>query len=162
MIRSRKSAEAALGVTIKPPFGLPANVVKMRSISVPLRASIGLTSTLNESAVFSMATTRFLQENLVGSRIIATRVTPGAICLSKSSHFPPMLGSNSIKPVKLPPGFSILAISLRLTGSLVPMKTIGIAGDCEDYAVVKYAALRELGVSPDDLRLVIVQDESGR
>ena len=33
------------------------------------------------------------------------------------------------------------------------------AGDCEDYAIVKYVALRELGVLPDDLRLVIVQDE---
>jgi predicted transglutaminase-like cysteine proteinase len=41
-----------------------------------------------------------------------------------------------------------------------PLQTLGNgAGDCEDYAVVKYAALRELGVSPDDLRLVIVQDK---
>ena len=27
------------------------------------------------------------------------------------------------------------------------------AGDCEDYAILKYLALREAGVSPDDLRL---------
>jgi predicted transglutaminase-like cysteine proteinase len=41
-----------------------------------------------------------------------------------------------------------------------PLQTLGNgAGDCEDYAIVKYAALRELGVLPDDLRLVIVQDE---
>jgi predicted transglutaminase-like cysteine proteinase len=41
-----------------------------------------------------------------------------------------------------------------------PLQTLGNgAGDCEDYAIVKYAALRELGISPDDLRLVIVQDE---
>ncbi len=33
MIRSRKIAENALGVTIRPPFGLPANVVMTRSIS---------------------------------------------------------------------------------------------------------------------------------
>ena len=32
------------------------------------------------------------------------------------------------------------------------------AGDCEDYATVKYAVLRELGISPRDLRLVVVQD----
>ena len=41
-----------------------------------------------------------------------------------------------------------------------PLQTMsGEAGDCEDYAIVKYAALRELGISVDDLRLVIVQDE---
>jgi predicted transglutaminase-like cysteine proteinase len=30
------------------------------------------------------------------------------------------------------------------------------AGDCEDYAILKYLALREAGVSPNDLRLLIV------
>lgn len=41
-----------------------------------------------------------------------------------------------------------------------PLQTLGSqAGDCEDYAIVKYVALRELGILPDDLRLVIVQDE---
>ncbi len=32
------------------------------------------------------------------------------------------------------------------------------AGDCEDYAIAKYVALREVGVSAGDLRLVIVHD----
>jgi predicted transglutaminase-like cysteine proteinase len=32
------------------------------------------------------------------------------------------------------------------------------AGDCEDYAIVKYVALRQLGVAPNDLRLLIVYD----
>ena len=41
-----------------------------------------------------------------------------------------------------------------------PLQTLGSgAGDCEDYAIVKYAALRELGVSADDLRVVIVRDD---
>src|SRR5262249_4647339 len=31
------------------------------------------------------------------------------------------------------------------------------AGDCEDYAILKYLALREAGISPDDLRLLIVR-----
>lgn len=30
------------------------------------------------------------------------------------------------------------------------------AGDCEDYAILKYVALREAAVRPDDLRLLIV------
>jgi predicted transglutaminase-like cysteine proteinase len=32
------------------------------------------------------------------------------------------------------------------------------AGDCEDYAIAKFVALRMAGVSPDDLRIVIVRD----
>ncbi len=41
-----------------------------------------------------------------------------------------------------------------------PLQTLASgAGDCEDYAIVKYAVLRELGVASGDLRLVIVRDE---
>jgi predicted transglutaminase-like cysteine proteinase len=32
------------------------------------------------------------------------------------------------------------------------------AGDCEDYAIAKFVALREAGVSPEDLRIVIMRD----
>lgn len=32
------------------------------------------------------------------------------------------------------------------------------AGDCEDYAIAKFVALRMAGVSPDDLRIVIMRD----
>ena len=32
------------------------------------------------------------------------------------------------------------------------------AGDCEDYAIAKFVALREVGISPDDLRIVIMRD----
>jgi predicted transglutaminase-like cysteine proteinase len=41
-----------------------------------------------------------------------------------------------------------------------PLQTLGSgAGDCEDYAIVKYFVLRELGVPVSDLRLVIVRDD---
>lgn len=32
------------------------------------------------------------------------------------------------------------------------------AGDCEDYAIAKFAALRQAGVAPEDLRIVILRD----
>jgi len=32
------------------------------------------------------------------------------------------------------------------------------AGDCEDYAIVKYLALREVGIAPENIRLMIVRD----
>jgi predicted transglutaminase-like cysteine proteinase len=40
-----------------------------------------------------------------------------------------------------------------------PLATLTVgAGDCEDYAVLKYVVLREIGIDPDDLQLVIVGD----
>ena len=40
-----------------------------------------------------------------------------------------------------------------------PLATLAAgAGDCEDYAIAKYVALHEAGISTDDLRLVIVYD----
>ena len=40
-----------------------------------------------------------------------------------------------------------------------PLATLAAgAGDCEDYAIAKFVALREAGVAADDLRLVIVRD----
>jgi len=40
-----------------------------------------------------------------------------------------------------------------------PLATLSVAaGDCEDYAILKYVVLREIGINLDDLQLVIVQD----
>jgi predicted transglutaminase-like cysteine proteinase len=40
-----------------------------------------------------------------------------------------------------------------------PLVTFGSgAGDCEDYAIAKFAALRHAGIAPDDLRIVIMHD----
>jgi predicted transglutaminase-like cysteine proteinase len=36
------------------------------------------------------------------------------------------------------------------------------AGDCEDYAIAKFVALRRAGISPDDLRIVIMRDTISR
>jgi predicted transglutaminase-like cysteine proteinase len=35
------------------------------------------------------------------------------------------------------------------------------AGDCEDYAIAKFIALRMAGVSPDDVRIVVFRDIIG-
>jgi predicted transglutaminase-like cysteine proteinase len=44
-----------------------------------------------------------------------------------------------------------------------PLATLGAgAGDCEDYAIAKYVALREAGVDDRDLRLLIVRDKKLR
>lgn len=44
-----------------------------------------------------------------------------------------------------------------------PLATLSMgAGDCEDYAIIKYVALQQAGVSLEDLRLVIVRDTRQR
>jgi predicted transglutaminase-like cysteine proteinase len=39
-----------------------------------------------------------------------------------------------------------------------PNEFLKISGDCEDYAIIKYFALRELGYSQEELRIVVVKD----
>ena len=40
-----------------------------------------------------------------------------------------------------------------------PVEFLSRGGDCEDFAIAKYASLRALGFSPDQLRIAIVQDK---
>ncbi|MGI9508622.1 MAG: transglutaminase-like cysteine peptidase [Geminicoccaceae bacterium] len=39
-----------------------------------------------------------------------------------------------------------------------PLTFLNRSGDCEDYAIMKYVSLRELGFAPERLRLVVVRD----
>ena len=39
-----------------------------------------------------------------------------------------------------------------------PQEFLKISGDCEDYAIIKYFALRELGFAPGALRIVVLKD----
>src|SRR5262249_10827555 len=44
-----------------------------------------------------------------------------------------------------------------------PLETFATGrGDCEDYAIAKYAALREIGFAPGELRVVLVNDTRAR
>lgn len=44
-----------------------------------------------------------------------------------------------------------------------PSETLGrLAGDCEDYAILKYALLRDLGVKDEDMRIVVLRDTAVR
>ena len=40
----------------------------------------------------------------------------------------------------------------------IPAEFLVKSGDCEDYAIVKYFTLKELGVDPQSMRLVILRD----
>jgi predicted transglutaminase-like cysteine proteinase len=39
-----------------------------------------------------------------------------------------------------------------------PLKTLGQAGDCEDYAIAKFYLLRDLGIPDEDMRIVLLKD----
>ena len=40
-----------------------------------------------------------------------------------------------------------------------PLATFGSgSGDCEDYAIAKFVALRRAGIAPDDIRIVVLHD----
>lgn len=40
----------------------------------------------------------------------------------------------------------------------IPAEFIKKSGDCEDYAIVKYFTLKELGIPAEDMRIVVVRD----
>ena len=41
-----------------------------------------------------------------------------------------------------------------------PLQFLDRSGDCEDFAIAKYLALRELGMSASDMRIVVVRDQA--
>src|SRR6516165_8161423 len=61
-----------------------------------------------------------------GLNMIATRLSPGAISESSSSHLPPSEASKTAKPVMFPPGWLSRATMPLATGSIRFAKTIGI------------------------------------
>jgi hypothetical protein len=63
----------------------------------------------------------------------AARLTPGAICLSSSSHFALKSYSNAMNPVALPPGRARLSTMPAPTGSTAPENTIGGCAALKDY-----------------------------
>jgi predicted transglutaminase-like cysteine proteinase len=40
----------------------------------------------------------------------------------------------------------------------IPAEFLQRSGDCEDYAIIKYFTLKELGIPPEDMRIVVVRD----
>ena len=102
-----------------------AKAATARSISAASRTLTGLTSTPNDGATDWIAPNWPIPAVMAGSRRTAARVTPGAICLSSSSHFPLMPYSNAVKPVALPPGRARLSTKPAPTGSGTITNTIG-------------------------------------
>src|SRR6516225_10673155 len=86
---------------------------------------MGFTSSPTDCAADWITPNMAVPEGMSGSRRTATRVTLGATCLRRSSHFPLKLYSNTKKPVALPPGLARLSTMPPPTGSTTPTNTIG-------------------------------------
>jgi predicted transglutaminase-like cysteine proteinase len=65
---------------------------------------------------------------------------------------------NLIEQQTLQSGHSIRL--LQMTNADNPAILARSSGDCKHYAVLKYAMLRELGVSPDALKILVVEVRS--
>ena len=117
----------ALPGTIIPPFEPRAKAVRARSISPASRTLIGFTSTPSDGAAVWMAPNWPIPAGAPGSRRTAARVTPGAICLSSSSHLALRPYSKFVNPVALPPGRARLSTKPLPTGSTTCTNTIGTA-----------------------------------
>ena len=126
-MRSRWTFANALPGTIIPPFEPRAKAVRARSISPASRTLIGFTSTPSDGAAVWMAPNWPIPAAAPGSRRTAARVTPGAICLSSSSHFALRPYSKFVNPVALPPGRARLSTKPLPTGSTTCTNTIGTA-----------------------------------
>src|SRR5262245_46170695 len=143
MIKSRWTTANALTVTIRPPFEERAKAVTARSISPASRTFTGLTSTPSGGAADWIAPNWPVPPVRTGSRRIATRVTPGAICLISSSHFALTLYSKLINPVALPPGRARLSTKPAPTGSGTCTNTIGtVRVACNNGPVIAPPAAR--------------------
>ena len=105
------------------------------------RMLIGLTSTPADGAMDWIMANWPIPAGMAGSRRTATRVTPGAISLSSSSHFPLKPYSNDIKPVALPPGRARLSTKPAPTGSGTIVNTIGtVRVACSKLSLSKAAS----------------------
>src|SRR4051812_8074007 len=96
-------------------------------MSAGLDTGASITSTENLFATDWADGRPILEPGLAGLYMNATRLTCGAICLSRSIHFAPTVGSRFDNPVMLPPGRDNAITNPCATGSLTPMKTIGVA-----------------------------------
>src|SRR5262249_46249753 len=113
--------------TISPQFDPRTNPLIALSISSPSRTLTGLNPPPTDDPAAWTAMNKPIPTDMAGSRMTATRVMLGAICLRSSSHLPPKLYSCVENPVALPPGRARLSTKPAATGSATAANTIGTA-----------------------------------
>jgi predicted transglutaminase-like cysteine proteinase len=145
-----------------PPFESPTP----RSVS---RGPFGLVATDSGARAERW---RILQPTIgMEGKILAACRTNPAICPAAAAKFITIIDAARARTGRARVGEVNRAVNLaiRWTSDLAqygvpdlwasPLTTFASgAGDCEDYAIAKYVALRDAGMSAADLRLVVVRD----
>jgi predicted transglutaminase-like cysteine proteinase len=116
----------------------------------------------------------FVQRRLLGERRILTRCRTGdEACPPAAKRFLAVLdralthkGWSRIAEINRAINLDIKPVDDMTQYGIVDLWATPLmvfasnAGDCEDYAIAKYAALHEIGISDADLRLVVVRDHA--
>jgi hypothetical protein len=101
-----RSGINAGGRITRPSFGRVTKASMERTSSTVSLNGIFTVSTDSVSAEASIAAIYFWAVGATaGLKMIATVATPGAACLSRSNHLPPIVGSELLNPVMLPSGW---------------------------------------------------------
>src|SRR5262249_5098893 len=126
LISTRWATEKLSDITISPPFGSRASAANTDSNSALSPTGAAIASTATEAAALKGFSQYSAYVAVAGLNSIATRATRGAISLSSSINLPAIVGSETLKPVTLPPGCGKLATKPLPTGSLTFAKMIGM------------------------------------
>src|SRR5262245_65621189 len=81
---------------------------------------------MDKAAALTSETNDCVRARLLGSTSTPTRTAPGCNSCNNPSCFAPSSAETNVTPVTLPPGRLRLATRPSLTGSLLPVETIGI------------------------------------
>jgi predicted transglutaminase-like cysteine proteinase len=133
------------------PFGLDAVPVatgdllaKWRSVEADIRAESEILAQCRENTAHCPSAARTFLAIIAEGRVHTGRARIGVI--NRAINL-------SIRPLS---DFAQWGVEDRWTAPLATLTT-GL-GDCEDYAVAKYVALREAGVAAEDVQVIIVHD----
>lgn len=153
-------------------LNLPGSVDRADSSSEPFGLSTTTTTTVTTSAVLEKWLS--VERDVDDERLVLRMCEENrASCQSQAAlQFLAIVDSGRRLEGRARLGEINRAINLKLklTSDLAlygaedvwspPLATFAIGGgDCEDYAIAKFVALQEAGVSPDDLRIVILRDD---
>jgi predicted transglutaminase-like cysteine proteinase len=164
--------ENKMGDLALPQLGsLTPNLTEHDEIALPTPEPFNLAATAVQQGDVPARWADLQSRMLADERALATCGTAHGLCPTAAQHLLSIVELGRKREGRARLGWINRAINLSIRPMsdwaqygyaqfwATPLQTLSSgAGDCKDYAIVKYAALRELGVAPTDLRLVIVRD----
>jgi len=167
-------AAAARSVDVAPPAGFASAHITLDPFDIrpapqPMQQPFGLTV---EGSGPMADKWRMLQPAIrMETKILALCRTDATVCPPAAGRFLAIIDAAHARHGRARVGEINRAVNLAIRPQSdpgrfgatdiwsTPLMTFAAgAGDCEDYAIAKYVALREAGMADEDLRLVILHD----